>query len=210
MDSAAQPVRRLDHYEVPQVVDVLFESFYDYPVMRYVVGHDSVAYDAHLRALINFFVMARVLRSDPLLGIGESHLTAAAIVSNPTRSANPRELEEQRERLWNALGASARTRYESFGKACAPFQMDTPHLHVSMIGVRSATQGRGYGRRLMDAIHELSADESESVGVTLTTEVEANVAFYKHLGYQVVGAASVAPGLRTWGFFRPNDDYSSM
>jgi len=30
------------------------------------------------------------------------------------------------------------------------------------------------------------------------------VPIYQHLGYEIVGHATVAPDLRTWGFFRPD------
>ena len=49
-----------------------------------------------------------------------------------------------------------------------------------------------------------SDDVREVVGVTLTTEDQANVSLYEHLGYEVVGQETVAPELRTWGFFRPD------
>jgi hypothetical protein len=42
-------------------------------------------------------------------------------------------------------------------------------------------------------------DVREVVGVTLTTGDQANVSLYEHLGYEVVGQATVAPELRTWG-----------
>lgn len=47
-------------------------------------------------------------------------------------------------------------------------------------------------------------DVREVVGVTLTTEDQVNVSLYEHLGYEVIGQATVAPELRTWGFFRPD------
>jgi hypothetical protein len=40
--------------------------------------------------------------------------------------------------------------------------------------------------------------------VSLTTEVEANVPFYLHFGYRLLGQAEVAPDFATWAFFRPD------
>ena len=52
---------------------------------------------------------------------------------------------------------------------------------------------------------ELGDDKvREEVGVTLTTEDQANVSLYEQLGYEVVGQVVVAPELRTRGFFRPD------
>jgi hypothetical protein len=59
-------------------------------------------------------------------------------------------------------------------------------------------------RRLLESVHERSHRDPHSVGVTLTTEDPANVGLYQHFGYEIVGQAVVAPGLTTWGFFRPD------
>jgi hypothetical protein len=50
----------------------------------------------------------------------------------------------------------------------------------------------------------MSRQDERSVGVTLTTEDPDNVPMYRHLGYSIIGHATVAPDLRTWGFFRPD------
>jgi len=190
---------------VGEVVDVLCESFFDYPTLRFVLGPDPRRYENQLRTLIHFFVMARVLRSEVLLGIGDDNgLAAAALVSRPTGPEAPPELGELREKVWAGLGTAAQGRYEAFGAACAPFQVAVPHIHLNMIGVRRRAQGEGHGRQLIEHVHILSREDSESEGVTLTTEDPANVSLYEYLGYEVVGKAVVAPELTAWGFFRPD------
>jgi ribosomal protein S18 acetylase RimI-like enzyme len=191
------PARTLAPDDVPEVVDVLCESFFDYPVMRHILGTGD-DYAARLARLMTFFTRARVLRGEALLGVGVSDdpsaLGAAALVSYPGARQNPPELDGLRE--------VARSRYEAFGAACAPFEREAPHLHLNMIGTRRAALGRGLGRTLLEAVHGLSAADAASTGVSLTTEVEANVALYRHFGYEVVGTVEVVPGLTTWGFFR--------
>jgi len=185
-----------------EVVDVLCDAFEDYPVMRFVLG-DAGAYDRRLRRLVGFFVKAREVRGEMLLGVpGPDGLIAAAIVSNPHGPPAPPSFQALREAVWNELGAEPRKRYEAFGAACAPFLPAEPHLHLNMIGVRGSAQGHGLGRLLLGAVHDLSLRDSASSGVSLTTEDEANVALYQHFGYSVVGEAEVGPGLRSWSFFR--------
>jgi len=75
-----------------------------------------------------------------------------------------------------------------------------------MIGVRPRARGKGRSRTLLEGVHRLSRTDPESAGVTLTTEVPENVPLYRHFGYQVVGHATVAPDLETWGFFRRDRD----
>jgi len=202
---AHDAVTVLDADATSQVVDVLCEAFSDYPVMRFVLGADNSRYEDELRALIGFFVTARLMRDEYVLGIGgRASLEAAAIVSRPAGPPSPPELAELRERLWARLGAPARARYESFSRACAPFQTDAPHLHLNMIGVRRRAMGRGLARKLLEHVHEMSAADPESRGVTLTTEDAANIPLYERFGYAMVGHAVVTPDLETWGFYRPD------
>ena len=198
-----ETVFRLSGNDVAEVVEVLCEAFRDYPVMRFVLGTDAVGYEQRRKKLVHYFVEARVLRGEVLLGIGHRQsLHGAALVSRPDGPPSPPELGELREQVWTELGPSARARYDSFAAACAPFELEIPHIHLNMIGVRRAAKGKGLGRRLIEHVHLMSREDAHSEGVTLTTEDEANVSLYQHFGYEIVGHATVGWGLNTWGFFR--------
>ena len=198
-------VLSLGEEQVPEVTRVLCEAFHDYPVMRYVVGGAHDDYERRLGTLVHFFVMARVLRKEVLLGsMDGADLAATALVSYPGRGRAPAELMTLRDEVWDELGSGSRSRYEAFGSACAPFEVDVPHIHLNMIGVSRAAQGSGLGRRLIDHVHLISREDESSQGVTLTTEDPANVPLYEHFGYGVIGHASLSPELETWGFFRPD------
>ena len=198
-------VLTLDAPWVPEVVDVIHESFFDYPVMRFVLGERDDYGDA-VRALVHFFVMARVFRNETLIGVpGDEGLIGAALISRPGGADPDAAFYRLRDEVWAKLGREARDRYTAFGEACAPFQPVEPHLHLNMIGVRRRARGTGLGRKLIEHVHEMSRLDERSVGVTLTTEDPANVPLYQHMGYEIIGHAEVAPELRTWGFFRPDE-----
>ncbi len=189
---------------VPEVVEVLCESFADYPVMTYVLG-ERLGTSARLTTLIHFFVMARVLKHEVMLGIGgPTRLDAAALISLPSDAGSVPALNELRETVWNQLGAPARSRYETFGAACAMSDVGFENLHLNMIGVRNDARGRGLGRRLMERVQEMSRNDENSRGVTLTTEDPQNVKLYKYFGYEIVGHQIVSANLETWSFFRPD------
>jgi len=208
MNNERLTVRALTNEEVPEVVDILCESFFDYPVMRIVVGA-SQDYERRLNRLIYFFVMARVYRREVMLGVGDSgRMIGTALVSYPTRPENPPELAKLREEVWEELGDAVRTKYEAFGAACAPLMPDDPHTHLNMIGVRRSAQGKGVGRVLIEYVHQMSSEDPNSNGVSLTTEVEANVALYEHFGYELVGHTVITHELETWGFFRADSSES--
>ena len=185
------------------VVRVVCVAFAEYPVMRYVLGPHG-AYPERLRTLIGFFHGARVLQNDPILGISErGELVAAAVCTLPEGVAPP-ELELLRDRTWTTLGPDARARYDDCVRAWESTGVDEPNIHVNMLAVVPEHQGRGLARALLERVQAMSRERADSRGVTLSTESERNVALYRHLGYRVVGQATIAPGLETWDFFRPD------
>lgn len=219
MSAPTPPVLTLDGSAIDAVVAVLVDAFRDYPAMRFVLGPDNPRYDDELRRLVRFFVMARVERGETILGIaGESgsaeragkagttgaspSLSAVALVSYPGRRSGTPALDVARSELWKALGPGPRERYQAFSEAAGGFDVGVPHVHLNMIGVHGSARGAGLGGRLMDAVHDVSARDAGSRGVTLTTEDPRNVPFYERYGYEVVGHVRVSPELETWGFFR--------
>lgn len=207
MENPREPDRviRLAHEDAPDVVAVFCDAFVDYPVMRFVLADAGPDYATRLETLIRFFVMARSLRNEPMLGIVEGdRLVAAATMSFPGGADSPPAVAELREHTWEVLGGEARARYETCGAAWAPLQVGDPHTHLNMIGVRASARGKGLATILLDAAQRVSRETPGSTGVSLTTEDPRNVAVYEHCGYEVVGRARVSPELETWGMFRRN------
>jgi GNAT superfamily N-acetyltransferase len=193
----------LSYDHLAEIVTVLSDAFYDYPVMRYVLG-PAHPYDERLRRLVELFVSRRACLNEPMLGVRDATgiLIAAATMAPPSPPDLPPALLALRESVWAELGADARARYETFGAAAQQFAVESPHYYLDMIGVRRSHQGRGLARVLLEAVHEVSRSDGLSSGVRLTTERAANVPFYEHFGYRVQGHAQVGDGLETWALFR--------
>ena len=107
--------------------------------------------------MVTFFVSARALRKEPLLGIynSENKLVAAAAVTLPGEIPSPPELLKLRDELWAELGSEEKARYENYGNAAFSLLPKEPHHHLNMIGVRNAYQGKGFARQLINAVEEL-------------------------------------------------------
>jgi GNAT superfamily N-acetyltransferase len=192
---------RLQQSDASDVADVLSEAFFDYPVMRYVLG-TSDNYEARLPELVSVFVAARALLNDPMLGVRDgARLVAAMTMSNPANSPAP-EFAALKTELWQRLGGAAEHRYEQCVSTWESLAVHEPQLHVNMIGVRRTHQGRGLARLLLAEAYTLCAHSPPATGVSLTTEEPRNVDFYRHLGYDVVGSAAIADEVSTWSFFR--------
>jgi len=200
-------VTRLTSKDLDQAADALSEAFEDYPVMRFVIGQAGEAYASRLFRLMRFFVLARLLYDDLVLGVRTSEGTLAAVANivRPGQKVAPPELANEREVLWRALGADARARYEHYGVVSAKHVVEAPHYHLAMIGVRRAHTGRGLARRLLDVLHEESQKDPNSCGVTLNTEDPSNVPLYEHVGYRIIGRETVSDVFTTWSFFRPDE-----
>jgi GNAT superfamily N-acetyltransferase len=108
------------------------------------------------------------------------------------------------ERAWAALGQGASERYAACVEGWSGVGIAEPNLHLNILAVPPRYQGRGLARPLLERVHAHSREYPGSRGVTLTTEDPKNVAFYQYFGYRVVGRAPIAPGVDTWGFFRPD------
>ena len=204
-------VTRLTAGDVGEIVAVFADAFRDYPVMRYTLGVRQ-AYEARLPRLVELFVSSRALRTEPMFGMRDPSgaLVGAAVMTSPAAPDPPQRLLELRELIWSELGADARARYEQYVTATSQFAIATPHHHLNMIGVRHAQHGRGLARVLLEAVHAVSDDDDGSSGVSLTTEVPANVALYEHFGYRVHGHARIAHGFETWTLFRPSASPASQ
>ncbi len=188
---------------IGEVADVLCEAFYNYLVMKYVLG-DKDNYDNRLHKLVTFFVSARALRNEPMCGIynSENKLVAAAVVTLPGDIPHPDELKRRRENLWKELGSGEQARYENYGNAAFSLLPKESHHHLNMIGVRDAYKGKGLARQLINAVEELVSLDPTSSGLSLNTEVETNINFYLHLGYELIGQTNVDKNIVTWGFFK--------
>jgi GNAT superfamily N-acetyltransferase len=191
-----------------EAVDVLSEAFFDYPVMRFVIGEAGDDYARRLRHLVSFFTKVRFSHQDLVLAVVENgNMVAVANINRPRES--PLEfaegvdpLEQYRRAVWDDLGPEARSRYEAYGAAADKSPFPEPHYHLGMIGAARAATGKGYARLLLDHLHDLSANHSSSRGVSLATEKRLNITLYEHFGYKIVAHEEVGEGLETWGFFR--------
>ena len=195
---------KLNKEDAPEIVNVLCDSFYNYPVMRYVLENVQ-DYERRLHTLIHFFVMARIFRNETAFGVKDhTGLIAVATTSNPALSLKIQQLAELKEKTWHILGAKAKERYEKLGRIWAKLDTGVPNIHLNMLGVRHDAQRTGAGRLLLEQVRQFSLNNPDSRGVTLTTEDQENVGYYEYMGYKITGYLKVDNNLETWNFFRPD------
>jgi predicted GNAT family N-acyltransferase len=67
------------------------------------------------------------------------------------------------------------------------------HCHIGRVAVLPELRGRGYGRAVMQALHDL-ARERGFRGVTLAAQLQA-IGFYERLGYAARGGVFLDAGI---------------
>lgn len=186
-----------------EAVTVLTDAFHDYPVMRHIIGEAGGEYDRRLHQLIGFFVARRVLLGNPILAIEDAgRAVAVATLTPPGEQREPSEVPELRDALWRELGTAAKARSEKLIEVWERLAVPGPQYHLNMLGTRRSHAGRGLGRLLLDAVHEMSRRDATSAGVSLSTEDPKNVPLYQHCGYEITSHERVSDNLETWIFFR--------
>jgi ribosomal protein S18 acetylase RimI-like enzyme len=128
---------------------------------------------------------------------------AAALINPPVASVFTPELRQALDNLKEAVGSAVMDNLLAYEQTCEQMEPKSPHYYLGMIGVLPGRQGLGYGRLLIDHLHEAADHDPTATGVCLNTENPNNVPFYRHLGYEVIGEADVGP-LHTWSMFRPS------
>lgn len=69
-------------------------------------------------------------------------------------------------------------------------------LHVYELSVRQAAQGQGWGRKLIEAAKDYArCHQLAAVTLTTFTQVPWNAPFYRRLGFQACGSATLDPHL---------------
>jgi hypothetical protein len=76
------------------------------------------------------------------------------------------------------------------------------HLYLNVLGVEPDLQRRHFGVTLLDYLRDQVAMRPELSGVYLETATESNVAYYGHVGYQVIGEMRPL-GVRVWRMLQP-------
>ena len=179
-------IEQLTYDDKAEAVEILATAFYNYPVMRYVLDR-GVQYDAHIRELVGFYLETRYTRDFPILGLrADGQLQSVAGINAPESVQWPESLQAKYAELKGIIGPAAIERMEAFESECDASEPQIPHYFLGIIGVRPEAQGKGFAGAIIKRLKEMSIAHATSQGICLTTESEANIALYKHLGFRLI------------------------
>ena len=187
-------IRDLQPYDVAPTIDVLADSFLDFPALQVMTGTDAGARDRMARMFAMEFepesrMSAIVAEVDGRI-VGALTYTDSPGCSAMSAGRMVRFMRIAGPRIFRAMRVFGRIE-RAHPKA--------PHRHVPTVGVDPALQGRGIGRLLMEEFDRRC--DVDLMGAYLETIRWADAAkpsherFYGRLGYSV---ADVIPMTDEW------------
>ena len=190
--------------ELESATTVLARAFHEDPLLSYVMREHNGEDDAWVRKFFSFTCQIRLTLGWPLFGLADrGELQAVMALTRPGVDEWAPSLVESYQELQQIMGPEAVVQFAPYGEWVEAQRPKDPHYYLGIIGTSTGAQGKGYGRMLLDRLHELSEGDSLSRGVGLDTDSEENISLYQHFGYAITDHM-VLDDLHTWVMFRPN------
>jgi ribosomal protein S18 acetylase RimI-like enzyme len=210
MDSDGHPqVTLLFPTQHAEAATVLGRAFVDDPLIRAIIGEVG---DAGVRAkrmalLFGVILAEHCHAGQPVLGVlHEQRVGAAAIIEQVERPSSSAATVIHGLTLMpdliRAAGVSGLVRAISTLDTLLKHRPPEPHIYLNVLGVEPSYQRRHFGVALLDYLRAQATMRPDLAGVYLETATEANVAYYSHVGYRVIG--EIRPlGVRVWRMLQP-------
>jgi GNAT superfamily N-acetyltransferase len=188
---AALRPRKASAADLPDVTDTLALSFYDDPVLMWVIDDGT----RRRELLPGFFgaVAQSYLAYDELYAVDEG--VSAAVWAPPGA--------EDDEGLPTVLGAVVEEYEERLSEILGLMEEKhptEPHYYLFLLGTRSEWQGRGLGSSLMAPV--LEACDRDRVPAYLEATSERNRQLYLRHGFEVTDEIPLPDGPMMWPMWR--------
>ncbi|HVB83129.1 MAG TPA: GNAT family N-acetyltransferase [Candidatus Binataceae bacterium] len=202
-----------EHYA--DAAGVLSRAFVDDPLVNVLVPEPREP-DQRVPRLAGLFGVVLHLQrgqGQPVFGVFEAgRLIAAAVVEGRMHASAGATVASgllSLPAMVRALGWSGVRRSIRLVDTLTRNHPPRPHLYLNILGVEPSFQGRHCGVAILDHLRELVETRSDLEGVYLETATEANVAYYRRNGYEVIGEFFPL-GVRMWRMFQARRDRSAI
>jgi ribosomal protein S18 acetylase RimI-like enzyme len=195
------PVEPISETMIGQVATLFQQAFADDLGMRYICQHEQKGYQKRLSAWFLALLRMQVANQQPILGICEAgDYVACATLTLPQTKLKMMSLMGWVRTVLFQVGFIGLWRTMRHVGRISRYQPKTPHYRLEFIAVHPDHQGKGYGRAMLDAIHQMA--QSENSGIWLETTNPANVGLYEHVGYVVENRFMMADDVEAIIMFR--------
>jgi ribosomal protein S18 acetylase RimI-like enzyme len=187
---------------------VLGRAFVNDPLISAIVGNisDPMERAARMTRLFSMILGDHRKLGQPVVGVlHEGRVGAAAIIEQVNRPSTVTTILQgfaTGPKWIRAVGLRGLIRAASTLDALLRNRPTQPHLYLYVLGVEPELQRRHFGVTLLDYLRDQVSLRPELTGVYLETATESNVAYYSHVGYQVIGELRPL-GVRVWRMLQP-------
>ena len=189
--------------DVDPAVACAADAFADDPITGYLLSRGA-GYRERLMQFFSLLMRARVALNMPVIIARDAAEIRGLVMGYSTeRPAWPGTLAAEWDEFERAIpGLTGRMAvYDEIAEFGKPA---TPHYYLGVIAAAPSMQGRGIGKRLMNAFSDRSASDDLSSGVYLETANPSNVAFYEGCGFTVTHTGSMGDAT-LWCLFLRHD-----
>ena len=188
-------VRVADQGDIEPVVRTLVRAFEDYPLMRQTIS--AVDYLDRLARYHRLFLTGIALPHGRIWTTDDH--SAVAVWTTPTTRTDlfPSLAAEFIDIAGDRAGLAA-----TYEQAMGILRPREPVWFLNVVGVEPTRQGQGLGRAVITP--GLQAADADDAPAFLETQDPANVAFYEHLGFDVIAELHLpGNGPVHWAMWRP-------
>jgi len=194
--SSMTKIRTADYADIDQATHTLASAFADYPFTRHTV--DARNHLRRVEELQRLYLAEIGMQCGQVWVAGD--VSAVAVWTTPESSCLAEASARISDRVVELLGdrADAAAKAE---EAVASLRPSEPVWFLATVGVAPDRQGRRLGTAVLQP--GLRAAHLAGVPAYLETSSERNVAFYRRLGFDVVGSTDLPDeGPHTWAMMR--------
>lgn len=172
--------------EIGQVAPLFQVAFRDDPGLQQICNHPKNGYEHRLGVWFGAILKMQMANQQPILGIKVNDMyVACAMLTTPHAKLRASTLIHW---TWIVISqAGFRCFWQTIRHIMkiAPYQPKYGHYRLEFIAVHPDYQGKGYGRMLLDKIHQISQSDTHSQGVWLETTLPQNIGLYVHVDYVI-------------------------
>lgn len=186
-------VRRATHDDVARIARTASRAFVDDPVMRWLVPDDD--YETH--HVVLFGNIARRWLATDSLWCTDDVAAMAGWVPPGRPQVEPIDVVEYEHPSWRL------ERLAALGEVMGANTPAELHWYLNMLATHPDWQRQGLGGALMSTVFQRA--DADGLACYLETETAANVAYYRHHGFDVRSEWEVPlDGPHMWGMLRPS------
>jgi ribosomal protein S18 acetylase RimI-like enzyme len=187
-DETEARVVRLDASALNEAKAILYHAYKHEPTFKYLFDSSRPGYDQRVRATIRELCNLHFSLDQEVIGLAlDNHLIAVALVGSPTVRLDLSKQLSWRMRMLLTAGSDSTWRYIDYHKQVHKCLPEGRHHELPLFGVDGKYRNMGYGKKMMESLEQICAQNEESKGIALDTGNARYLNFYKRIGYKVVG-----------------------